>query len=145
MPTNLVDKIHRINYLTSEMDALYHQASFKIGLADSAMRVLYALHDNGQSCLLSQIYKQSGISKQTVHSAVRKLEEEGLVYLEPHRGKAKMVCLTQQGKQYVSDTVARLYEAEIRAFASWSEEEIDAHVRLMEKYLECFRAQVRQL
>lgn len=31
VPANLLDKIHRINYLSSEPEVLYHQASFKIG------------------------------------------------------------------------------------------------------------------
>lgn len=143
MNVDVLDKIHQINYLTSELDALYHQASLKIGLADSAMRVLYALHDNGEKCLLSEIYKQSGISKQTVNSAIRKLEEEGVIYLEQHKGKAKMVCLTPKGEQYVSDTVVRLCNAEIRAFETWTEEEINTHVRLMEKYMESFRRQIQ--
>lgn len=145
MNVGLLDKIHQINYLTSELDALYHQASLKIGLADSVMRVLYALHDNGQQCLLSEIYKQSGISKQTVNSAIRKLEKEEIVYLEHHNGKAKMVYLTPQGKQYVSDTVVRLCDAEIRAFESWTEDEIDTHVRLMGKYVESFRRQTQNI
>lgn len=145
MKPALVEKIHRINYLTSELDALYHQASLKIGMTDSAMRVLYALHDNGESCLLSIIYKQSGISKQTVNSAIRKLEEDGIVYLEQHSGKAKMAYLTEKGKQYVNDTVVKLCDAEVRAFDSWDEEEIDTHIRLMEKYIETFCTEAQKI
>ena len=145
MNNALIDKIHQINYLTSELDALYHQASLKIVMADSTMRVLYALHDNGENCPLSYIYKQSGISKQTVNSALRKLEKDGIVYLKQYKGNAKMVFLTEKGKQYVSDTVVRLCDAEIRAFESWTEDEIDAHISLMAKYLESFREQTSVL
>lgn len=145
MNSVLFNKIHQINYLTSELDAIYHQASVKIGLADSVMQVLYALHDNGEKCLLSEIYKQSGISKQTVNSAIRRLEEDEIVYLENHKGKAKMVYLTKKGERYVSDTVVRLCNAEIRAFESWSDKEVDDYVMLMEKYVDSFRGQMQNI
>lgn len=55
MQHSLSDKMHKSNYLAAEAEALYHQASLKAGLTDSVMRVLYAIHDNGRSCLLSDI------------------------------------------------------------------------------------------
>lgn len=145
MNTVVIDKIHQINYLTSELEALYHQASLKIGMSDSEMRVLYALYDNGENCLLGDIYKQSGISKQTVNSAIRKLEKERIIYLQQHKGKSKMVYLTEKGKKYVSDTVVRLCDAEIKAFESWTKDEIETHVRLMAKYVESFREQAQNI
>ena len=138
----LPDNIHKINYLSSELDALYHQASHKLGMTDSDMRVLYALNDNGDRCLLADIYKQSGIRKQTVNSAIRKLEKNGILYLGPHKGKTKMVYLTEAGKQYAADTVVRLRDAETRAFAGWTEEEINTHIRLIAKYVDAFRAEI---
>lgn len=145
MERDFFDKIHRINYLVSEIDALYHQASLKIGLSDSESIVLYTIYDNGESCLLSDIYKQSGISKQTVNSALRKLEEESILYLEQHCGRSKKVTLTDEGKVYVGETIAKIFEAENAAFASWTEKEVDTHIRLTEKYVESFREQVNKL
>lgn len=43
------------------------------------------------------------------------------------------------------ETVARIYEAESRAFASWTEEKVNMHVRLLEKYVESFHAQLQVL
>ena len=145
MNTKIFDKIHKINYLTAEMDALYHQASLKIGMADSVTCVLYAIHDNGESCLLSDIYKQSGISKQTVNSAIRKLENDGILYLEQYKGKSKKVLLTDKGKQYVAETVSRLCEAEIAALSTWTDAEIYTYISLLKKYVITFKAQVEKL
>lgn len=39
------NEIHRINYLTSEMESLYHQASLKLGITDSVSIVLYTIFD----------------------------------------------------------------------------------------------------
>lgn len=137
--------IQQINYLTMELGELYHRAAVRLGLSDSAMCVLYALHDQGERCLLSEIYKRTDISKQTVNSAIRKLEGEGMLYLEPYCGKSKRVCLTEKGKAYVQETVARLYAAECSVFDSWQEEEIKAYIRLLEKYTEDFRKRIQSL
>ncbi len=137
--------MHRINYLNAELNALYHQASLKLGLTDSASIVLYTIYDNGEDCLLSDIYKQSGVSKQTVSSAIRNLEKKHILYLEQHSGRAKKVILTEAGREYVQETVARLYDAEAAAFASWTEEEISAHIGYMEKYIQSFREQTERL
>ena len=107
--------------------------------------VLYTVYDTGESCLLSDIYKKTGISKQTINSAIRSLEASGILYLEQYTGRAKKVVLTQKGKSYVQKTAARIFQAEIQAFDTWSEDEIDTYLRLMEKYAECFRRQVEEL
>ncbi len=137
--------MHRINYLNAELNALYHQASLKLGLTDSASIVLYTIYDNGENCLLSDIYKQSGVSKQTVNSAIRNLEKKHIIYLEQHSGRAKKVILTDTGKEYVQKTIARLFNAEAAALASWTEEEINSQIGFMEKYIHSFRRQVEKL
>lgn len=53
--------------------------------------------------------------------------------------------LTDKGRDYIRQTVARLLEAEIRAFDGWSEDEIKTHISLMEKYTESLRRQIHQL
>ena len=140
-----VDEIHQINYLTTEMGSLYHQISLKIGVSDSVGTVLYAIYDAGNVCLLSDIYKKSGISKQTIHSAIRSLEANGILYLESYSGRAKRVVLTDLGKEYVQKTAAQIYRAEMDAFETWTEAEISTYIRLMGKYVACFRQKVQSL
>lgn len=138
-------EIHQISYLTMKMDSLYHLSSLKLGITDSVSIVLYSIYDAGNECLLSDIYKESGISKQTVNSAVRGLEADGILYLEQYNGRSKRVVLTDKGKAYVQKTVARLYQAEINLFDTWTEDEISTYIRLMEKYADCFREQIEKL
>lgn len=145
MNQSRANELHQINYLTSEMDALYHKSSLKLGITDSVSIVLYTIHDAGESCLLSQIYKRSGINKQTVNSAIRNLEADGILYLEQHTGRAKTVILTDKGKDFVKKTIVKLCEAEAKAFDSWSAEEVSTYIRLMEKSVSCFRQQIAAL
>jgi len=145
MNQNRVDELHQINYLTSEMDALYHKSSLKLGITDSVSIVLYSIHDAGESCLLSDIYKRTGINKQTVNSAIRNLEADGMLYLEQHIGRTKAVILTDNGKAFIKKTIVKLCEAEAKAFDSWSVDEVNTYIRLMEKYVCCFRQQIEAL
>lgn len=137
--------IHKINYLTSETEAAYHQASLRLGISDSISIILYTVYDLGEGCLLSELYKKSGVSKQTVSSALRKLEQEEILYLTQDKGRAKRVALTPKGREFVKTTAGRLFEAEGRAYDSWTTEEINTYLRLMEKYVACLRAEVEKI
>ena len=66
MTENIMEHLRRINYLSAEINSLYHQAAVKLGLSDSVMHIMYMLYDNGGSFMLSDICRVSGISKQTV-------------------------------------------------------------------------------
>lgn len=131
----ILKKLKRYNYLIGETEATYHEISLKLGLSDSAMKILYAICDNGKSCLLQEICRSSGMSKQTVNSAIRKLENEGIVYLENVGQKAKNVCLTESGKELVQKTALRVIEIENSIFESWREEDVEFYLRLTEQYL----------
>lgn len=145
MNSNNNDKVHRVNCLSNDLDALYHQAALKLGISDSVMFVLYMLHDKGDKCLLYDICNESGISKQTINSAIRRLEKDNILYLEQQTGKNKRVCLTEKGKAYISRTAAKLYKAECDAFSKWPEEEFEMYLKLMEKYNLSLREELKKM
>lgn len=138
-------ELKRYNYLVSEIDAAYHEISSKLGLPDSSMIVLYTICDSGDSCLLRDIVHNSGISKQTVNSALRKLEAEGIIYLEHAGAKNKSVCLTIKGKKLADRTARRIIDIENDIFASWSSEDMNKYLELTERYLLDFKDRLRQL
>lgn len=142
---DLRKKIRKINCLFAEIDALYHRASLKIAISDSRMIILYFAHQNGECCLLKEIYQQSGISKQTINSALRKLEDEKIIFLEKTAGRGKNVLLTEKGKLYVQETVAKIYNAELAVLSRWTEEELATHIHLMEKYINDFSNEIKNI
>ena len=81
MKNKYMDRIHKLNCVLTDTNAIYHQAALKLGLSDSAMFVLYMLQYKGGSCLLNDVCKELGISKQTVNSTIRKLEMMALFIL----------------------------------------------------------------
>lgn len=143
--SNHSSEIRRINLLATELNSLYHLSSLKLGITDSVSVVLYSIYNNGGECLLSDIYKESGISKQTIGSAVRSLEENGILFLKQYNGKSKKLALTDKGKEYVKETAEKLYKAESDAFNTWTEDEIHTHINLMKKYVDCFRSQIERM
>ncbi len=132
-------ELKRYNYLLGEIDAQYHEMSLKLGLSDSVMMILYTICDIGECCLLQEICRRSGISKQTINSAIRKMEREDIVYLESAGAKNKSVCLTERGKALAEDTVIRIMEAENEIFAAWPEEDVSRYLDLTERFLEAIR------
>lgn len=145
MNTLVITELKRFNYLTSEIDAAYHAAARKLGLSDSAMLILYAVCANGGSCPLSDICRLSGTSKQTINSALRRLEAEGLLYLEASGGRKKQVCLTDAGQEKAKNTVARLIEIENELFGSWTPSERTTYLELTQRYLTSFQERIRKL
>ncbi len=135
----------RYNYLLGELDAVYHDMSLKLGLSDSAMNILYTICDQGDRCLLQNICRWSGLSKQTINSAIRKLETEGVVYLERAGSRNKDVCLTEQGMELAERTVGRIMQAENEIFASWTEEDVEKYLELTAHFLAAIREKAEQM
>lgn len=136
--------VHKTNCLSNDMNALYHQAARKLGVADSVLIVSYTLFEKGDGCALYDVYTESGVSKQTINSAIRKLETDGVLYLEQDKGKAKRIRLTESGKRFVERTAGTLFAAECRAFGDWTDEEFDIYLRLMARYNSAFRAEIEK-
>lgn len=137
------EQMKHFNMLVSEIDAAYHDVALKFGLSDSAMLILYTICWNEGECLLSDI--TSGASKQTINSALRKLEGEHVVYLEAFEGRKKKVCLTEKGHEFVKDTISRLIEIENRIFSVWSDKEKNTYIELTQRYLTTFREKTKEL
>lgn len=139
------EQVQRINCLSNELEMIYHQAARKLGVSDSILCVLYMIYEKGDGCLLYDICMESGISKQTINSAIRKLEDEQILYLKQDKGKKKRIFLTEKGNDYAEKTAARLYEAESLAFGELSEEECKLYLQLMKKYTDAFRIQIEKM
>ena len=137
---NLISgELRRYNHLFAETEATYHEISLKLGLSDSALKILYTICNEGDRCLLSQICRLSGLSKQTVNSAIRKLETEGILYLEKAGSKSKMVCLTEPGRDLAGRTALRLLNTENAIFSSWPRQDMEKYLELTEKFLTALR------
>ena len=103
--------------LFKEMDDLYHELARRAGLSDSAFDILYTLCMKGDGCLQKDICEFSYISKQTINSSVRRLEQEGLIRLSSGKGRDTHIFLTDTGRAMVREKILPVAQMEERAFA----------------------------
>lgn len=138
-------ELKRHNHLITEIEGVYHEMALKLGLSDSAMAILYTICNQGESCLLQDICRQSGLSKQTINSALRKLEAENVLYLEMAGSRNKNVVLTESGKALARRTALQLIQIENEIFASWTQEDVDKFLKQTEEFLEALKERSKEL
>ena len=138
-------QLKEFNALSREMEGLYHIICRKIGLSDSVFIILYTIWDMGDGCLQRDICNAASISKQTIHSAIKKLEQQGFLYLKPGKGREMQIFLTEHGRNLVEEKIVPVAVMETEAYGMMSEEECRELLRLTRKYLEHFRKKVKEL
>ncbi len=105
-----------------------------MGISDSVQNILYVLCEKNGQCLQSEISKLTGISRQTINSAIRNLEKEEIVYLKQGKGRNKILCLTEKGKKYSLEKIMPIHEIENKIWNEWTEEEQRQYLTLTKKY-----------
>ncbi len=145
MKHKISGEMKRCNLLQSEIDTAYHEVAKRFGLSDSTLIILYTICMFGESCPLSEIVHLSAMSKQTVNSALRNMERDGLIVLASSSAKTKAVILTEKGKALSERTAIPLMGAEDAVFASWSREDVENYVRLTERFLTDLKKEIKKL
>lgn len=138
-------ELKRYNYLFGETGMAYHDIYLKLGLADSAISILYAILESGDSCLLRNVCQFTGLSRQTVNSALRKLEAENVLYLELVDGKNKMIHLTREGKALAERTAGRVLAIEDEIFAAWPQEDVQKYLELTENFMRALKEAAKNM
>ena len=140
-----MNEVKHINHLHSEISNVFHDMSVQLGLSDSVSLILYTICNFGDSCLLSDIVCMTGLPKQTINSALRKLEREGILRLETVEKRRKRVCLTENGKELADRTAGKMIRMEEEILASWTEEERSLYSGLTQKYLDQLKEKAKEL
>lgn len=131
-------------HISGEIDSLYHEAAVKIGVSDSVLNILYTLCEKENRCFQSDIFKLTGMSRQTINSAIRKLEKDGIVCLEQGTGRNTIVCLTEKGKLFSKENVFPLFEIENKIWSEWTAEEQKQYLALTQKYRDALKKYMRE-
>ena len=145
MDINVSKELRRFNRLMGEINGTYHEASVKLGLSDSTVSVLYTLCSEGSPCALHEIVRQSGMSKQTINSSIRKLEREGHIILKPGKGRQMHIFLTETGMELAKERIFPVIEIENKVFDSMPEEESRELLRLSRKYIEMLEENAKEI
>lgn len=108
---------------------IYHSVAVKLGISDCAFWIFYTLSESEEQCTQSELCDLSSMPRQTVNSALKKLESDGYIALSPAKPKpGKFISLTKKGKEFSQDFIIPVLRAEESACASFTEEEKDMFI-----------------
>ena len=107
-------------YIEGLMQSAYHEAALKMNLSDSEFWILYVFNFHQEGCNQSVLYKEACLTKSTVNSAIRKMEQKDLLYLTPGEGRNTMVFLTEKGRKLMEDTVYKVIQIENTIYDTWT-------------------------
>ena len=116
------EQIHRqlIEYyeVYKETDALYSAVAERSGMSSAMFWTMYAVCSKDGPCAQKDVCGICAMSKQTVHSALKKLKAQGYLYLDvsPADRRSKYIFLTELGERYRREKLYPLFEAEKSAF-----------------------------
>ena len=141
------DPLALFNQLYKEMDEIYHQYAKRRGISDTALWLLYSLYEDGAGYTQRELCSAWHYPPQTVNSALKSLEKQGIISLEavPGNKKNKLVSLTEHGLTLTQRVIARLTDAERNAILSMTADERRTLLSLTEKYTEFLRRHVRRI
>lgn len=128
-----------------EENGLYRRLARNFGLSDSELWILYTLAVYQKPVTQAELCGYLSLSKQTVNSALKQLEQGGCIRLTSGPGRKKYLQLTAQGEQLSARTIRQILEMEERAFLGLDREERAYLLALERKHLSLLRQESEQI
>lgn len=140
----LLEKRAEYNRLFNAQDYFYVRAASRANLSEAAFWILYSICDSDTAWTQSALCKEWYYSKQTINSAVKKLEKMDFVELKMKSGTGnrKVIVLTESGHRYCERNYA-VDQAELVQLGCLSEEERELLLSLMRRQLEALEERVK--
>lgn len=133
------------NHIYKEFNEIYHEATLKMGLSDSAFDILYSIVDLGDGCSQSDICKYSCLSKQTVNSSIKKMASLNYLTFKPGKDRVMQIFLTDKGRQLLDKKIYPIIKKENEAFLCMTDEECRLMLELYEKYNNALKNKFKEL
>lgn len=137
-------KQNELNRLNKAVSEFYHALCVQLGISDSVFDIFYAITALGDGCCQKDICDYAFTRKQTIHSAIHKLEQEGMLRFNPGKGREMHIFLTPAGRQFIEEKIAPIIIMENEALSQMPPDETDLLLSLTEKYLDCLRSQIQK-
>lgn len=143
MDPTLASRLARYNQLCRGYDDIYRQAALEAGISFVPYYILLMLCCSDQPLTQSDIQKRSFYPKQTINSAVMRLQDLGYLELLP-QGQRKILTLTDTGKVFCNQRVLPVLDAEQESFMELSLQEQEQLLLATEKHIRLFRQRLAQ-
>ncbi len=128
------DNLTKFINLDKELSSIYQRQSKKFEISETTIAILYAIRTSETGVTQKEIIEEFLLPKQTVNSAMKKLLDEGKVFVAEKNGREKKFLLTKEGIQMAAKSADLILEAERKAFFSFADKEQETIIELLEKY-----------
>lgn len=116
-------------------EEIYRTVAKSFGLSDCAFWILYCIRQSEEKVTQKDICNFIFQPKQTVHSALKKMVEDGLIEVGDYNGKRhKYVTLTEKGEAFSEKTIDLVLTEEIAVFEDLDASERELAMKLLAKY-----------
>ncbi|HEM5996653.1 TPA: MarR family transcriptional regulator [Streptococcus suis] len=134
--TELRQRSKNLARIFDQQVGLYEGYARRQSLNGKCLSILMWLYYNPGGLTQNLVSKKTYSSKQVVNATIKKFLEKGFVYLEenPADKRHKKVKLTEAGKQFASQILDPLEEAEKTALSQLSLEDQERLLELTERY-----------
>lgn len=134
MENNVQSQIVKFNRLFKSYDDIYCTAARKFDMPMLSLWIIYVVRGN-EICTQKDLVEQLYHPKQSINSALRSLEKDGYVVLEPldNDHRCKRICLTEKGTTLAVNTADKIIDAERLAFSSLADSEREMFLNLFER------------
>lgn len=126
------------------IDDIYHEITLSLHLTDSAFIILYCLLELGDGCSQKDICKLYSISKQTINSSVKSLEDKGFLIRKPGVGRDIHLYFTEFGKKFADEHIGPVIDMENETFACMKPSECEQLLSLTRKYVQILQEHTDQ-
>lgn len=146
----MIDKIQsellQYNQLQKKLEDFYSSFAKICGLSDSVFWIIYSVMERQEPYTQTELCNMWSFHKQTINTALKNLEADGLIRFEPslQNKKNKQIFLTNRGITFAQKTVIPFMEMERRAFGSLDAEERKEFLRLTQKHLDLLHAELNK-
>lgn len=140
------DCVVQLNRIFKRYDDIYRRAARKFNLPELSLWILYALRENAE-CTQKDLVEQLLQSKQSIHSALKTLVQDGYVELEyqDNNHRSKYIRLTEKGSTLAEGTADKIVEAEHKAFLRLANEERVMILELLGRLTSVMNAEMEKI
>ena len=91
------ENLTRFINMDKELSSIYQKQSKKFEISETTILILYAIRASENGITQKEIIDEYLLPKQTVNSAMKKLLDEGKVFVSEKNGREKRFLLTKEG------------------------------------------------
>ena len=136
-----------VNNVYKKNCEVYYKLASHFGMTETMFDILYFVRENDGGYTQAQLCDSLYLRKQTVNSALKKLEKDGVIYLSQDSGnrKNKTIHFTEKGKELAHNIVDPIFELEKRAFERLTPQEREGVLYYGRRHIDVLEDETKKL